>query len=86
MTLRPNPKIVGTLVDETGSIAAGKLTWSQTGWEQLLGRTAEEFANGSPELLRYMEKRLQWLRLTLVVGWPGEEMGTGRLCVLGVKM
>lgn len=86
MTLRPNPKIIGTLIDETGSIASGKLIWSDTAWEQLLGRTAEELANSSPELLRYMEKRLQWLRVTLVVGWPGEELGAGRLCVLGVKM
>lgn len=73
-------------MDETGSIAPGKLLWTQTAWEQLLGRTAEEFASSTLELLRYMEKRFAYLRITLVFGWTREELSGGRLCVLGVRM
>jgi len=31
-----NPRIMGTLADETGSIAPGKLIWSDKAWVQLL--------------------------------------------------
>lgn len=86
--LRINPKLVGTVIDETGNIASGKLVWSDRAWEQLLGRTAGELSTSSTELLKYLERRIMGLRVTLVVGWKGgdgEEMG-GRLGVLSVKM
>jgi len=86
--LRPNPKLVGPLVDETAEIACGKLVWSDYAWEQLLGRTAAELSASSSELLRYLERRMMGLRVTLVVGWiggDGEDMG-GRLGVLSVMM
>jgi hypothetical protein len=86
--LRPNPKLVGPLIDETGSMACGKLVWSDRAWEQLLGRTAVELSASSSELLRYLERRMMGLRVTLVVGWIGGDdaaMG-GRLGVLSVMM
>lgn len=77
---------VGTIVDETGSISHGKLIWSPEAWEQLLGRTPEELASSRTDLLRYLEKRMSFLRVTLVFGWAGEHISGGRLMVLGVKM
>jgi len=86
--LRPNPKLVGSIIDETGTLACGKLVWSDRAWEQLLGRTAVELSTSSSELLKYLERRMMGLRVTLVVGWMGDEgEGTGgRLGVLSVKM
>jgi len=86
--LRPNPKLVGPVIDETGTLASGKLVWSDRAWEQLLGRTAAELSTSSSELLKYLERRMMGLRVTLVIGWmggEGEAMG-GRLGVLSVKM
>jgi len=86
--LRPNPKLVGQLIDETASCQSGKLIWSDYAWEQLLGRNAAELSASSSELLRYLERRMMGLRVTLVVGWiggDGEDMG-GRLGVLSVMM
>ena len=31
-----NPKIIGPLSDETGTVAAGKVTWSDRAWTELL--------------------------------------------------
>jgi len=86
--LRPNPKLVGPIIDETGTLACGKLVWSDRAWEQLLGRTARQLSASSSELLKYLERRMMGLRVTLVVGWIGDEgEGTGgRLGVLSVKM
>lgn len=30
-----NPRIIGTMADETGCIAGGKLVWSEHAWKQL---------------------------------------------------
>ncbi|KAK3061132.1 hypothetical protein LTS18_006957 [Coniosporium uncinatum] len=86
--LRINPKVLGQVVDETGSTAAGKMVWSQEASEQLLGRTADELVGSSGETLRYLEQRLLFLRVTLVFGWKAEEgeNGVGRLCVGAVRM
>lgn len=80
--------MVGTLIDETGSIGCGKLVWSDKAWEQLLGRTAVELSASSSELLRYLERRIIGLRITLVVGWIGGDEAAvgGRLNVLSVMM
>lgn len=85
--MRYSPRVqIGTVTDETASITAGKLIWSNEAWEQLLGRTAPELVTSSTELLRYLEKRLEYLRVTLEFGWAGEEVTGGRLTVLGVRM
>ena len=69
--------------DETGSITCGKLVWATEAWENLLGRTAEELAGSSTQLLKYMEQRLLFLRVSLMVGWHEE---VGKLTVLRVRL
>ncbi|MCJ1398080.1 hypothetical protein MMC11_001277 [Xylographa trunciseda] len=81
--LRLNPRVIGTLLDETGSIAAGKLIWSDHAWELLLGRTVEQLVGSSTPALKYLEHRMLFLRTTLLFGWSAE---VGRLVVLGVSM
>ena len=77
-----NPRLVGTLIDESGSIACGGLVWSDTAWEELLGRTAQDLAQASRELLAYLEHRLLFLRVTLLFGWSAK---LKKLCVCKVK-
>lgn len=80
--LRINPRLVGTLIDESGAVACGGLVWSDAAWEQLLGRTAEGLSQASKELLAYLEHRLLFLRVTLLFGWSEE---LRKLCVCKVK-
>lgn len=82
-TLQINPRTIGTLIDETGSLDRGKLLWSAAAWEQLFGRTVEQLLASDVDTIRYMEQRMLFLRLTLVVGWSAE---VGKLAVLGVKI
>ncbi|KAI9643763.1 hypothetical protein NHQ30_007112 [Ciborinia camelliae] len=42
LSLTLNPKIIGTLIDETGCLSAGKLVWSEKAWAELLGRSVRE--------------------------------------------
>ena len=81
--LRINPRLVGTLTDETGSILPGKLLWSDEAWQQLLGRTTEQLAAASSQVLKYLEHRLLFLRVHLMFGWSEE---AGKLSVLRVQM
>jgi hypothetical protein len=76
---------IGLLVDETGALTSGKLIWSDSTWEQLLGRNAEELAaaTGNVQLLKYLENRLLFLRLAITFGWSGD---VGRIVVLGVSI
>jgi hypothetical protein len=37
------------------------------------------------EEIRWLEQRLLFLRMHLVVGWAPEEVAGGRLAVLGIK-
>lgn len=74
---------IGTVVDETGCIARGKLVLSDLAWQQLLGRTSSELVDSSTELLRYLEHRLLFLRVTFVFGWSEE---VGKLAILQVLM
>ncbi|KAH6712968.1 hypothetical protein BKA61DRAFT_66343 [Leptodontidium sp. MPI-SDFR-AT-0119] len=83
LSLSLNPRIIGTLLDETGSISPGKLLWSPRAWTQLFGRGVEEIARMTDEEVRVFEQRALWLRCHLVVGWSGD---VGRLGVLGVLM
>jgi hypothetical protein len=82
MTL--NPHILGTLIDETGSLAASKLVWSPRAWEKVFDKKVEEICRMSAEHIRLFEQRMLFMRLHLVVGWDGGALG--RLCVLGVLM
>ncbi|QSZ32954.1 hypothetical protein DSL72_002537 [Monilinia vaccinii-corymbosi] len=101
LTLSLNPKIIGTLVDETGCIAVGKLVWSEDAWEELLGRSVDDVCRMGSDEVRFLECRMVGLRLSLCFGWVGEDgvdVGVGggggddggggvggRLCVLGVR-
>jgi hypothetical protein len=69
--------------------------FSDLAWSQLLGRSPDSLAEFCREdvsaklkrenanLLRYLEQRLQWMRVVLCVGWLGEVEG-GRLAILRV--
>jgi hypothetical protein len=83
-----NPRVLGPMVDETGCSSTGKLLFSEKAWEELLGRTADELVKSSVEVLRYLEQRLLFLRVTLRFAWAAEEGegGMGRLCIWGVMM
>ncbi|KAL8759104.1 MAG: hypothetical protein Q9199_000986 [Rusavskia elegans] len=82
MALNINPRLVGTFIDETGAISSGKLVFSTEAWEQLLGRSTEELAKCDVQLLKYLENRILFLRLTLLFGWSEK---VGRLCVCRVQ-
>ncbi|KAL9635718.1 MAG: hypothetical protein Q9164_003284 [Protoblastenia rupestris] len=79
--LRINPRLIGLLVDESGSITSGKLVWSDEAWWQLLGRTTEELAGSDAILLKYLEQRLLFLRLAVMFGWSAD---IGKLAILRV--
>jgi hypothetical protein len=71
------------------------LLWTDLAWMQLLGRTQGELAEfvredvsarqrrENAKVVRYLEQRLEWMRVVLLVGWMGGVMG-GRVGVLGV--
>jgi hypothetical protein len=56
------------------------LILSDAAWEQLLGRTAEQLVVTSVEVLRYLEQRLLFLRVTMGFAMVLED-GIGRLAV-----
>ena len=74
------------------------ILWTDEAWTHLLGRTPADLAalcdedgyGGSRtaitphlESLRYLEQRLLWMRVILMVGWTGS-YGGGRLAILKV--
>lgn len=77
---------LGDVIDETGTISTGKLIFSDEAWEQLLGRTAEQLVNASLDVMKYLEQRLLFLRLTLGFGIHLGNEEIGRLVVWCVKM
>lgn len=83
-----NPKVLGIVCDETGALAGGKRIMSSAAWEGLLGRTKEELVGAGMEVLKYLEMRLLFLRVTLRFAWVAEEGegGMGRLCIWDVCM
>jgi hypothetical protein len=74
-----------------------KLLWTDQAWTQLLGRSPDHIAalanittttDPTPAqrnllFLRYLEQRLTFMRVILLVAWTGEQLG-GRLAVLEV--
>jgi hypothetical protein len=81
--LQLNPKVIGTLIDETGSISPGKLLWSARAWEQLFGRPVEELVAQDIHMMRLMEQRMIYMRVHLMFGWAEE---VGKLAILQVSM
>jgi hypothetical protein len=83
VSLHLNPKIIGTLIDETASIAAGKLLWSAGAWEDLFGRPVAELVTDDIQIMKLMEQRMVYVRVHIVFGWAEE---VGKLAVLAVRM
>jgi hypothetical protein len=69
VSLRINPRILGPVLDETGQVSSGKLLFSDVAWEQLLGRTSEQLVSTTLEVLKALEHRLSFLRVSLGFGW-----------------
>lgn len=84
VTLRINPRILGPIVDETGQISTGKLILADTAWCQLLGRTAQQLVETDIHVLRYLEQRLLFLRVTMGFALQLED-GIGRLAIWCVR-
>lgn len=97
--LSVNPRLVGRLVDESGSLAGGKLVWSDPAWTQLFSREAEwpaDDGNGGPppeqswtHLAALDTQALgnveEQLRHSRVTLTFGWSAELDRLCVLGVE-
>jgi hypothetical protein len=61
----PDAFQLGALLDETGQISSGKLILSDAAWSQLLGRTSEQLLHTPIDVLRYLEERVLFLRITM---------------------
>jgi hypothetical protein len=92
--LKPNPQILASISDETAGFTKGhNLLVADSAWEKLLGRSPATFEqklykNGrgdveTERMLKHWEQRLQYLRLTFVVGWTGNWAG-GRMVIVHV--
>lgn len=75
---------LGPIIDETGQISSGKLILSERAWEELLGRKAEQLIDTDVEVLRYLEHRLVYLRVTMGFALSLEDE-IGRLAIWCVK-
>ncbi|KAL5119977.1 hypothetical protein ACEQ8H_002075 [Pleosporales sp. CAS-2024a] len=84
VALRINPKILGPIVDETGHLSCGNLILSDTAWEQLLGRSPQQLVATNVHVLRYLEQRLLFLRVTMGFALSLDDE-PGRLAVWCVK-
>lgn len=86
VVLRLNPRILGQVVDETASIACGKLLFSDQAWRESLGRGPETLLTLNLEQMKGLSDRLVFSRVTLIFGWTGDETKAGgRICVIGVS-
>ncbi|SMQ45768.1 unnamed protein product [Zymoseptoria tritici ST99CH_3D7] len=84
--LRLSPRIMGQVIDETATIAGGKLLFSDGAWRDLLGRGPEDLLKLSNEEIKYLSDRLLFSRVTLSFGWTGDESKAGgRICIFGVR-
>lgn len=78
---------LGPVIDETGATSTGSLIFTPEAWEQLLGRSSEDLVKTSVEVLRYLEQRMLFLRVTLLFAWAAEgDDGVGRIGIWGVRM
>lgn len=85
--LRLNPKILGQVIDETGTIAAGKMLLSDQAWRELLGRGPNDLLQLGYDEIKHLSDRLLFCRVSVIFGWTGDESKAGgRICVLGFRM
>ena len=82
--LRINPRVIGNLIDESGTVNGGKLVWSDVAWRRLLGYDDEGLAKLGSKGLQALEARMSFLRVILLVGWRAEVERLVVLEVLGV--
>lgn len=75
---------LGPILDETGQVGNGKLILSDRAWEELLGRTASQLVHTDLEVLRYLEQRLLFLRVSMGFALKLDD-GIGRLAIWCVK-
>ena len=75
---------LGPILDETGEIGSGKLILSDRAWAELLGRTASQLVDTDLEVLRYLEQRLLFLRVTMGFALKLDDE-IGRLAIWCVK-
>jgi len=75
---------LGPMLDETGQISSGKLILSERAWGELLGRTAAQLVDTDVNVLRYLEQRLLFLRVTMGFALKLEDE-FGRLAIWCVK-
>jgi hypothetical protein len=84
--LRLSPRIVGQVIDETATIASGKLLFSDEAWRDLLGRGPEDLLKLGHDEIKYLGDRLLFSRVSMLFGWTGDESKAGgRICVIGVR-
>ncbi|XXH03724.1 hypothetical protein Hte_010130 [Hypoxylon texense] len=93
-----NPRVIGSMIDESGMIAGRKLVWHDDAWTQLFfGNTANETDDQEVNLveqswedltvldtdcIREIEEQLLYSRVTLTFGWSSK---LERVCILGVE-
>lgn len=75
---------LGPVLDETGQISCGKLILSDRAWEELLGRTPTQLVHTDLDVLRYLEQRLMFLRITMGFALKLDDE-IGRLAIWCVK-
>lgn len=75
---------LGAILDETGQIGSGKLILSDRAWTELLGRSASQLVDTDLEVLRYIEQRLLFLRVTMGFALKLDDE-IGRLAIWCVK-
>ncbi|OTB07056.1 hypothetical protein M426DRAFT_257448 [Hypoxylon sp. CI-4A] len=91
-----NPRVIGSMIDESGMITGGKLVWRDEAWTQLFSesRAAESMVEGKEvdlveelivvgiNVLKGMEETLLYSHVTLTFGWSSE---LERLCIMGAE-
>ncbi|WPH02560.1 Hypothetical protein R9X50_00542500 [Acrodontium crateriforme] len=84
--LRLNPRVLGQVIDETGSITSGKLLFCDQAWLELFGRKPKDLPALHSDAVKALSDRLLFCRVNLMFGWTGDASKAGRrICVLGVR-
>ncbi|KAF8460287.1 hypothetical protein BDZ91DRAFT_851657 [Kalaharituber pfeilii] len=74
IAFRLNPRILGTITDETGCVNGSSLVVSDRAWHSLLGQDNEPIQRIDQKTLQDIEQRMHLTRVTLAFGWsPGLE-------------
>lgn len=93
-----NPRVIGSMIDESGMIAGRKLVWHDDAWTQLffgnmvnevddqevnlVEQSWEDLTVLDTDYIREIEEQLLYSRVTLTFGWSSK---LERICILGVE-